>query len=77
MSAIVKFRLKARPTREQAKQWLAAYVTAFPSELNGGIGPILFHGWRFIVADDGKTYFANCLEPGISEEEFRRHLESA
>jgi hypothetical protein len=72
MGDVTKFHLRKRPTREQARQWLSAYITTFPTGLDGGIGPALFHGWRFVLADDGCIYFANFLEPGINEREFQQ-----
>ena len=74
MGDVVRLRLKAKPSREHAKQWLSSYVTEFPEHLPGDVGPSLFHGWRFVRSADGMVYFANCIEPGISEEEIREYL---
>ena len=77
MGNIVKFRLRARPTRDQAKRWLVANIDDFPKSVPGYIGRQLFHGWRFVMADDNNVYFANCLEPGIGVEEFEQARSSA
>ena len=67
---IIEFRLKSSPTREQAKNWLIANVSQFPEIIPGRIGKPLFHGWRFIQVDNNNVYFANCIDQGISKEEF-------
>jgi hypothetical protein len=70
MGELVMFRLKTRPTRVRVKQWLASNFDAFPDSVQNGVGRALFHGWRFVVSPEGQTYFANSIEPGISESEF-------
>ncbi len=70
MGEILSFRLKIKPNRKQAMQWLRANISSFPDEVVGFIGPDMFHGWRFISAHDGAIYFANCIDPGISAFEF-------
>ena len=72
---VFQFKLPYKPTRKQVVQWLTANVPVFPDyipdEIAEEIGPDLFYGWRFVRAsDDGQIYFANCIEPGIGEEEF-------
>ncbi len=71
MGKVLGFRLRTRPTRDQAKQWLVANVAAFPEALPGDVGPSLFHGWRFVRSTDGDVYFANCVERGIDDGEFQ------
>ena len=70
MSDIRKFRLKAKPTREQAKRWLAINYSEYPELLDRDISDDMFHSWRFVRALDGNIYFANCVDTGISEDEF-------
>jgi hypothetical protein len=71
MSNVVNFRPSKRPSRQQAKQWLAANMDSFP-DMQDDIGPNIFHGWRFVRGLDGIIYFANCIEPGICESEFQK-----
>lgn len=74
MINVFKFKPKRRPTRIEAAQWLCLHFTRFP-ELEGDYSENLFHGWRFVRgAGDGLIYFANCIEPGISEAEFLEFL---
>ena len=70
MSNVFRLRLRNPPSREHARLWLATNVTKFPKQINNFIGPEMFHGWRFITPTEGETYFANCIDRGISEKEF-------
>lgn len=54
-------------TRKQALNWVRSNYSQYPSGFS--IGPELFNGWRFVLGLDGIMYFANCIEPGISEAE--------
>lgn len=65
---IIKFKLKNRPTRQQAIQWLAQNYDKFPT-VNNFISENIFHGYRFVVGYDDITYFANCIDEGITENE--------
>lgn len=73
MSNIIKFKPRSRPTRQQAAQWLAINYPKFP-DMPENIGPNLFYGWRFIRGIDGVVYFANCIEPGITEAELQQFI---
>ena len=70
MKKVIKFHLRERPSRQQALQWLSLNYKKFP---NFGMTVIcsveIFHGYRFTVGIDGEMYFANCIDPGITEEE--------
>lgn len=69
MTNIIEFRIK-RVSRTQAKNWLSFNAIKFPrSGKNKIYLKDLFHGWRFIRGLDGTMYFANCIDPGITEEE--------
>lgn len=68
MSNVLLFRLKKKPTRDQAKQWLLQNYSSFPV-LGDDIGPMVFHGWRFVRGLDGIIYFADCISPGITYNE--------
>ena len=70
MGTVIAFRLNDRPTRQQAKQWLSANRGTFP-EMPTDVGPVLFHGWRFVRGLDDAVYFANCIDPGITEAELQ------
>lgn len=73
MSAqILEFRVKERPSRLQAMRWLAANNILYQKEIPGEIGPSLFHGWRFIRSTDGVVYFADCIHPGIAEDDLQQ-----
>lgn len=75
MSNVVRFRLRCSATRQQALNWLRSSISRFPNNPgHNGIGEDLFHGWRFIAGLDGHVYFANCVEPGITESELYEHL---
>lgn len=71
--SVIKFRLNYRVSRARALDWLLRSVPEFlgPDSLQNGIGEEIFHGWRFIVATDGRVYFADCIEPGILESEIQ------
>ncbi len=71
MTNIFPFRLKTRPTREQAVAWLGSNSHNLPSISGKDISEDLFHGWRLVRAMDGKIYFADCISRGICESEFR------
>ena len=66
---IIKFRLRKRATRNQALNWLVNNYQLFPMMKIDEISRDIFHGWRFINVS-GINYFANCIESGISENEF-------
>lgn len=66
---IIKFRLRKRATRNQALNWLLNNYQCFPIMEIDEISADIFHGWRFINVY-GINYFANCIESGISENEF-------
>ena len=72
---VLNFRLKQRAGRSQALQWLACNFVSFPDIK--GIGPDIFHGWRFIRASDGIVYFANCINAGIVESELTQFVRYA
>lgn len=69
MSNVFKFK-RIRASREQAMNWLVQSSTKFPelSEQDPATAEV-FHGWRFVLGTDGVLYFANCIEPGITEAE--------
>ncbi len=75
MGNVINFRPRSRPSRQLAKQWLSLNISAFPN-MQEDIGPNLFYGWRFVRGHDGVVYFANCIEPGISKQEFYEFLKS-
>ena len=62
MGKIIQFRLKSRPSRQQALQWLFHNYYKFPS-LDGDkiSSDEIFHGWKFIKGIDNVVYFANCM----------------
>lgn len=66
---ILQFRLKAKPSRDNAKNWLSNNLTEWPNSMINDIGDNIFHGWRFIRSTDGIVYFANCIDMGIREED--------
>ena len=68
MGKIIQFRLKSRPSRQQALQWLFHNYYKFPS-LDGDkiSSDEIFHGWKFIKGIDNVVYFANCIDSGITE----------
>lgn len=71
MSAkVLTFKIKHRPNRLHAIRWLIANKISFPKKIAQHIGDELFHGWRFIQAQDGVVYFADCIHQGIDEDEF-------
>lgn len=67
MNATIAFKLKNPPERHHVLQWLLLHVKEFPVVDSDAI----FHGWRFIRGSDGVMYFANCIRPGITEEELK------
>ncbi len=69
MNNIVEFRLKDKPKRNHVIQWLTVNFKTFPKVRKNSVGVNLFHGWRFIKASDGVLYFANCIHPGITQQE--------
>ncbi len=71
---IVKFKLGRRANRTQALRWLAMNYNSFPKEIEGHIGPNIFHGWRFVVAIDGEVLFADCVHEGITEGELLQFI---
>lgn len=75
MSAkILQFKIKERPSRLQAIRWLLINNISYPNEkqLFEGIGPCLFHGWRFIKASNNVIYFADCIHEGITEYDLKQ-----
>lgn len=68
MSNVIAFRLRNKPDRDRVKQWLRAHYSSFPA-LAEDVGPMVFHGWRFVRGLDGVIYFADCISPGITENE--------
>lgn len=70
----IKFILKRKVRRKHAMQWLSVNFRKFPNMDGADIGSDKFHGWRFIRGTDGIVYFANCIEPGISEEQLYQFL---
>jgi len=69
MTNIIEFRIN-KVSRNQARNWLALNNIKFPRTGKNKMYFIdLFHGWRFIRGLDGIMYFANCIDPGITEEE--------
>jgi hypothetical protein len=74
MSNVLKFK-RIRASRAQALNWLAQSSHKFPSlSEQNPISADLFHGWRFVRAIDGVVYFANCIEPGITETELSSRM---
>ena len=69
---MLKFKLKRRPSREQAIGWLLANNIKYPKTIENDIEPVLFYGWRFVRGLDGVVYFANCISPGITEHELNK-----
>ena len=70
---VINFQLKNRPTRDHALNWLLSNISSFPNMDKSQIGEDLFHGWRFIKSTDKSVYFANCIDRGISENDFYEH----
>lgn len=68
---VLKFRLKRKPSREQAINWLVQNNIKFPTVLDNEIGPDTFHGWRFVRGLDGIMYFGCGTHPGIIEDEVK------
>lgn len=61
---------KRRASREQAIAWLRQHHWSFPSESELGerkISDEKYCSWRFVLGLDRIIYFANCIEPGITE----------
>ena len=50
--------------------YLLDNVGMWPAYVEDYIGPKEYYNWRFIKDLNGEIYFANCIEQGISEEEF-------
>lgn len=67
MRNVIEFRLRENPKRHHVIQWLSQHVGKFPEM--SGVGPKLFYRWGFIRASDGIIYFADCIHPGITEQE--------
>lgn len=64
---IIKFRL-SQVSRKHASNWLISNYDKFP--VDESIDIDTFHGWRFIRGLDGVLYFANCIEAGITDNDF-------
>jgi hypothetical protein len=79
MGKVIQFRRKKETSREQALNWLVQNgITDFPYvDVSSPVGPDVFHGWRFVLAYDTVVYFANCIDPGISELEVATVIEGA
>ena len=69
MSNVLQFKLKRKPTRDNVKNWLSINFIKYPDLLEKEIGDVVYHGWRFVRANDGTVYFANRTDPGITEDE--------
>ena len=59
--------------RTQSLQWLAQNITSFP-EMKENVSNDIFYGWRFVIGTDEVIYFANGIEKGISELEFKEFV---
>lgn len=66
----LQFRLKDRPPRQQAINWLAKNCEIWPVVVDDETHTYRFHGWEFIESFEGVIYFANCIDAGITECEF-------
>jgi len=70
MAKIIQFHLRNKPSRQQALQWLSQNYEKFPLLTNDKFASErIFHGWRFVLGLDNIVYFANCIDPGITETE--------
>lgn len=67
MNNVLEFKLRKRPERYHVLQWLTQHVVAFPEVGSANV----FHGWSFIRGSDGVMYFADCIRPGITEDELK------
>lgn len=67
--------------REDAMEWLLNNYEEFPakvkSECAPGISKPVFGNWRWVYTPLCGILLANCLQPGISREDFYRRKEGA
>ena len=59
-------------TRREASDYLKQNCKMWPGYIERYIAPKEFKTWRFVQALDGEIVFANCIEPCITEEEWRK-----
>ena len=64
--------------RCDALEFLHAEVGFWPDCVPAGgptkeIGESLFHGWCFILLEDGELVFADCLSPCIRKSDFEEY----
>ncbi len=60
--------------REDAMEWLLKTYHSFPDDIPRGmlrdVSQSQYKDWRWVRCPDGEIIFANCIEPGITREEF-------
>lgn len=69
MCKIIEFRLKQRPSREHALQWLSQHIEKFPNmDVFMDDSLPVFHLWMFMRVN-GIVYFADCCHKGITQDD--------
>jgi len=69
--------------REDAMEWLLRNYYRFPDDIAPGksmsvnVSDVIFADWRWVRTLDGEILFANCIQPGISADEFNERLKEA
>lgn len=69
--------------REDAMEWLIRNYYQFPTDIAPGNGMSVnvsgrvFANWRWVRTLDGEILFANCIQPGISADDFNERLKEA